>query len=154
MDLTKVCITVCVWQQGRPLQKMFAGDLICAVCVSPGRVWLCGELSKECAQHPHRLHPLHAYLRGYCCAAFQGKVFSLHRWVQSPGEGLQVQLCSSSTVWIYPAWWMDGGREEGKTINEWREKERKWQVKKWKCGRKAERTKRLKNKMKGRVKEW
>lgn len=60
--------------------------------LSPGRVWLCGQLFKERAEHPHCLHPLHVHFCCYCGSALQGKVFLLHWWVQSPGERLQVSL--------------------------------------------------------------
>lgn len=60
--------------------------------VSSGSVWLCGQLFEECAEHPHRLHPIHVHLCRHRSSAFQGKILLLYRWVQGPGEGLQVSL--------------------------------------------------------------
>lgn len=62
--------------------------------VLSGSVWLCGQLFEECAEHPHCLHPIHVHLCRHRSSAFQGKILLLYRWVQGPGEGLQVSLNS------------------------------------------------------------
>lgn len=61
-------------------------------CVSSGGVRLRGQLFEECAEHPHRLHPLHVHLCCHRSSALQGKILLLHRRVQGPGERLQVGL--------------------------------------------------------------
>lgn len=55
-----------------------AGWCIVALVFPVGCVRLRGELPEERAEYPHRLHPLHVYLRRHCCTAFQGQVLLLH----------------------------------------------------------------------------
>lgn len=58
---------------------------------SSGCVWLRGELSEECAQHPDCLLTLHVHLCRGGGAALQGSLLLLHWWVQRVWAWLQVR---------------------------------------------------------------
>lgn len=75
---------------------------------SSGCVWLRGELSEECAQHPHRLLTLHVHLRRGGCAALQGPLLFLHRRVQRIWARLQVRIVAQLCA-VHPERWKCSG---------------------------------------------
>lgn len=57
---------------------------------STGRVWLCGHVSEERLQHPHRVSALHVHLCRHCGAALQGEVLLLQWQLHEFREGMPV----------------------------------------------------------------
>lgn len=69
----------------------FIEELTPSLPRSSGCVWLRGELSEECAQHPDCLLTLHVHLCRGGGAALQGSLLLLHWWVQRVWAWLQVR---------------------------------------------------------------
>lgn len=71
---------IAIWQIALTLPSLF----------STGCFWLCGHISKECLQHPHRVPALHVHLRSHCCAALQGEILLLYWQLHEYREGMPV----------------------------------------------------------------
>ncbi len=68
-------------------------------CLFSGCLWLCGELSEECVEHPHCLHAVHVHLCCGGCAALQRPFLLLYRWIQGVWAWLQVRQKHTQTHW-------------------------------------------------------